>query len=648
MANSQFKHSDALAMQRLLERQVAKATDVNGMVDVVHLVGLIGTTYEEFNRDRRRVDRSNQVMAEELAETNRDLAKTAAILKIQNERFEAAVNNMSQGLCMFDRHGILVVHNKRLLNLLRLSDDAKLHKLSVEELVKDFRRRREAGPESEPTAKSYLALTQSTTRASMNIEFQNGQVLAVVHHPMSDGGFVHTFEDVTDRYKAEAKVNHLASHDVLTDLPNRRLLKQRVETELGQAFSRSAMLCLDLDRFKWVNDTLGHAAGDEMLTEVARRLRDSVRAGDTIARLGGDEFAIFMAGVREEADAGALASRIVREIGKPFDLAGNTVNIGVSIGLAMAPRDGDSPERLIKSADMALYEAKRLGRGCFAFFEPAFDALAHKRRALEMDLRRALDEHQFELHYQPQIISEGGYVVGFEALLRWNNPERGQISPMEFIPLAEELGLIIPLGDWVVQQACLTATAWPSDVIVAVNVSARQFVNHDFVRVVHDALEKSGLEPSRLELEITETALMDNSSGISSIMRSLRQLGVGIAMDDFGTGYSSLAYLRRFSFTRLKIDRSFVSDLGQDPQSIAIVRAVVALCGSLGIVTIAEGVETLEQANILKSENCLQLQGYLYGRPGPASKVAETLRTHGHKSAPRIGHSEHSALVYQA
>jgi diguanylate cyclase (GGDEF)-like protein len=636
MTAATSRHADCHAMHRLIARQVEKASNAAGEINIENLLNSVRVTYEEFNQDRRRADHSNQVMAEELEDTYRDLAKTAKILQLQNERFEAAINNMSQGLCMFDGEGLLLVHNAQIYKLFGVATDVVLQRKSLEELIVIAREARGHRALNDSLSHAYLDLVRSKTRRTLHLEYPNGQVLAVAHHPLSDGGFVHTYEDITDRRKAEAKVNHLASHDVLTDLPNRRLLKQRIEHSLLNAIGPSTMYCLDLDGFKLINDTLGHGAGDELLTQVAQRLRDSVRTGDTVARLGGDEFAVLVQGLRDEADASILAERIVSELGKPFDLAGTTVSIGVSIGVAIAPRDGNSPERLIKSADVALYEAKRAGRGCYKFFEPRLDVLTHKRRALEMDLRRALDENQFELYFQPLVVSEGRYITGFEALLRWNHPERGQVAPLDFIPLAEELGLIVPIGDWVIRTACATAANWPEDITVAVNVSARQFVNHDLISVVSEALLKTGLDPARLELEMTETALIDSGGHMTGIMRDLRKLGVRIAMDDFGTGYSSLAYLRRFEFSKVKIDRSFVSDLEGDPQSIAIVRAVVALCGSLGIVTTAEGVETNEQANILVQEHCTQLQGYYFGRPSPAAAVPGMLKALGRRTKPAL------------
>ncbi len=636
MTEAPAKHSDRQAMQRLIERQLEKATQADGSIDVGQLVQTVSKTYEEFNRDRRRTDHSNQVMAEELSDTYRDLDKTAKILQLQNERFEAAINNISQGLAMFDGDGLLMVHNAQLYKLFGVSPEVVLLKKTLPELIVIAREARGHRSISDPLSQAYVDLVRSKSRRTLHLEYPGGLVLAIAHHPLSDGGYVQTFEDISDRRKAEAKVNHLASHDVLTDLPNRRLLKQRIEHSLLNAIGRSAIFCLDLDGFKPINDTLGHAAGDDLLTQVSQRLRECVRTGDTVSRLGGDEFAILVEGLHDEADASVLAERIVRELAKPFDVAGNTVSIGVSIGVAIAPRDGNSPDRLIKSADVALYEAKRSGRGCYKFFEPRLDVLTHKRRALEMDLRRAIAEEQFELYFQPLVASEGRYITGFEALLRWHHPERGLVAPMEFIPLAEELGLIVPIGDWVIRTACATAAQWPEDVTIAVNVSARQFVNHDLISVVSETLLRTGLDPSRLELEMTETALIDSGGQMTGIMRDLRKLGVRIAMDDFGTGYSSLAYLRRFEFSKVKIDRSFVSDLEGDPQSIAIVRAVVALCCSLGIVTTAEGVETNEQANILVQEHCTQLQGYFFGRPSPASAVAGMLKSLGHRRQPLV------------
>ncbi len=536
-------------------------------------------------------------------------------LKVQSKRFEAAMEHMKLGLYMFDEHGRLEVANERAKRLLGVHVDDSLTGLTIDELCLRVLEKLGKLASGHARIEAFLALSRSQENSSLNLVFDSGKVLHVAHSPLQEGGFVQTLEDVTERRKAEAKASHLSSHDALTNLPNRRLLKQHIYVSLNDSQADCAVLCVDLDRFKAVNDTLGHAGGDALLVEVAKRLKQCVRAGDTVGRLGGDEFVILIANVQGAPDASALADRVVREIGKPFDLLGHSVIVGASVGVAMAPRDGDNPDRLIKSADMALFEAKREGRGCYRFFEPGLEAKARERQSLEIDLRRAVLEKQFELHFQPVFAARQRKLIGFEALIRWNHPTRGRVSPLDFITIAEELGLITELGDWIIDEACRTAAAWPEDIVVAVNVSARQFINHDLYAVVNEALLRHNLAPSRLEIEITESALMENGGEIATVLQRLRRQGIGIAMDDFGTGYSSLAYLRRFHFSKVKIDRSFIGGLATENQSIAIVRAIIALCKSLGIVVTAEGVETEVQADILRLENCDYLQGFLLGRP---------------------------------
>jgi diguanylate cyclase (GGDEF)-like protein len=430
---------------------------------------------------------------------------------------------------------------------------------------------------------------------------------------------------------SRARVRHQALHDGLTGLPNRLLLQER----LGQALAHArrggtgaagggavAVLCLDLDRFKPVNDTLGHAVGDALLCAAAERLRGHVREEDTVARLGGDEFAILQAGVAQPEGAGALARRLVEALGQPFEVDGHQLVVGASVGIALAPGDGADPDDLLKKADMALYRAKADGRGTFRSFEPGMDAKLHARRLLELDLRKALASGGFELHYQPLVDLRTGAIAAFEALLRWPHPSRGMVPPAEFVPLAEEVGLIVPLGEWVLHRACEDAAGWPGEVRVAVNLSAVQFRGDALVPSVVAALAASGLPAERLELEITEGVLLQDGEATLATLRDLRALGVRVAMDDFGTGYSSLGYLRSFPFDKIKIDRSFVGELGASPDCEAIVRAVTGLGGSLGIATTAEGVETAEQLERLRAEGCDEAQGYHLGRPMPAREAA--------------------------
>ena len=386
-----------------------------------------------------------------------------------------------------------------------------------------------------------------------------------------------------------------------------------------------AVLCLDLDRFKPVNDTLGHPVGDALLRAVAARLLACVREGDTAARLGGDEFAVLQAGAGQPEAAGALARRLVEALSAPYEVLGHQVVVGASVGVALAPGDGRDPDELLKRADMALYRAKADGRGTFRSFEPGMDARLQARRLLELDLRKALAAGELELHYQPLVDLRTGAVSALEALLRWRHPARGLVPPGEFVPLAEEIGLIVPVGGWVLRRACADAAGWPGGVRVAVNLSAAQFRGRELVAAVVGALAAAGLAPARLELEITETVLLRDGEATLATLRELRALGVRIAMDDFGTGYSSLGYLRSFPFDKIKIDRCFVRDLGASADCEAIVRAVTGLGGSLGIATTAEGVETEEQLERLRAEGCDEAQGFHLGRPMPAADVRALL-----------------------
>jgi diguanylate cyclase (GGDEF)-like protein len=445
---------------------------------------------------------------------------------------------------------------------------------------------------------------------------------------MEGGGWVVTYEDITEWRNAQAQIAHMARHDPLTDLPNRTMLGEAMEQALRRVARNQqvAVLCLDLDHFKDVNDSLGHPVGDNLLKVVGKRIGDCIRESDTLARLGGDEFAVLQVETSNQlTDPAALASRLVDVLSVPYEISGHQVVIGVSIGVSVAPADSTDSNQLLKNADMALYRAKADGRGTYRFFEPEMDARAQERRALELDMRAALVRGEFELYYQPIHELDGGRILAFEALARWNHPKRGMIMPDDFIPLAEQTGLILPLGEWVLRTACLEAASWPHDIGVAVNLSAVQFKGRILVATVVGALSASGLKPQRLELEITESVLLQDCTGTLAILHSLRNLGVRIAMDDFGTGYSSLSYLRSFPFDKIKIDRSFVHELATREDSMAIVRAVAGLGRSLGICTTAEGVETEEQLTLLRSEGCTEVQGYLFSAPRPAADVERLL-----------------------
>jgi diguanylate cyclase (GGDEF)-like protein/PAS domain S-box-containing protein len=438
----------------------------------------------------------------------------------------------------------------------------------------------------------------------------------------SSFGAVVICTDLSDRKRAEARIAHMANHDWLTGLPNRVLFRERLNAALQSIAGRTlafAVLCVDLDRFKAVNDTLGHAKGDSLLQSVALRLEGVVREGDTVARVGGDEFTLIQLGVTEPEQAVALAERLIHDLSQPFDLDGREVQIGASVGIALAPLHGRDPDHLLGFGDVALYDAKSKGRCQVSLFSPTMDHLRRQRAELEIDLRRAVADERLLLHYQPQYHLPTGRLVGAEALVRWTDAVRGPVSPSEFIPIAEESGLINVIGEWVLATACREAASWPQQVRVAVNVSPAQFHAGDLIGNVRRVLDESGLAPHRLELEITEGVFMRDSDMTRTALIGLKALGVRITLDDFGTGYSSLSYLRRMPFDKIKVDRSFVAALGHDPAANALVRSIIGLARGLGLETNAEGVETKGQAQMLRDEGCQEVQGYYFGRPMSAA-----------------------------
>lgn len=572
-------------------------------------------------RDRDlQLEEVNKALEERVRDRTTELAQKTILL-------QATLDNMDQGLMLVDADGTVPLCNQRALELLDLPEDLMTSRPTFE-AVRNYQLSKNDFARSEDAVRLWVA--KGGVEPTLHVyerERPNGVVLEIRTVPLPDGGAVRTYTDITARKQAERKAAHMARHDALTDLPNRTLFRERLDQEIAQLRRHGgtlAVFCLDLDRFKIVNDTLGHLAGDSLLQEVSRRIRGALRAEDAVARLGGDEFAILQTGLPQPHSASALARRLIDIMAEPVFIDGQRLNIGVSVGVSLAPDDGLDADTLFKAADLALYRAKNEGRNTVRFYEAGMDAAVQARRALELDMREALARGDFELHYQPMLDVARGSISGFEALLRWNHPKRGLISPAEFIPLAEETGLIAPLGEWVLRSACNEAASWPDPVKVAVNISAVQFNDAGLMPVIVSALAHSGLPARRLEIEITESVLIEESDVVLHALHELRRLGVRISMDDFGTGYSSLSYLRKFSFDKIKIDRSFVNEI-DDTDTAAIVRAIVGLGSRLGIAITAEGVETAAQLELLRREGCTEVQGFLVSPAVPPERVPDLL-----------------------
>jgi len=554
---------------------------------------------------------------DELTVANHAVRVANAELSVRNAHFHAALENMSQGLCMVDADQRLIVCNRPFVTMFHLEPATAVPGTALGALAFTPALRDE-----------HLRLSEQRRPAAFVYEPAGERALAVSHRPLPDGGWVATYEDVTERRRTEARIAYIAHHDELTGLPNRTQYRQRIEEVLALprgSDEKLSVLLLDLDHFKEVNDSLGHSAGDALLEVVARRLRACTRAADLVARLGGDEFVVIPEYTHSAREASRLAERIVQAIGEPYEIDSKRVLVSVSIGIAVEPAAGASAELLLKYADMALYQAKANGRATWCFYEPEMDQKVQMRRAMSADLADALRLGQLEVHYQPVIDLARRRVAGFEALLRWRHPERGLVPPMQFIPLAEETGLITVIGEWVLRQACLEATTWPDHVRIAVNLSPRQFHGSNVALMVEAVLDQTGLDPGRLELEITESLLLQDGDDVLAALRELRALGVGVVLDDFGTGYASLSYLRKFPFTKLKIDQTFVRGMELRDDCIIIIDAVAAMARRLGMMVTAEGIETEEQLAIVRDAGCNLGQGYLFGRPAPSMEATRLI-----------------------
>ncbi|MCC6780890.1 MAG: EAL domain-containing protein [Hyphomicrobiales bacterium] len=560
-----------------------------------------------------------------LDETFATLRRRDEDLERQRDEFEAAIENLPYGIGMFDAAGRLIVRNSAFFRMYGLRAEQVLPGTALSAILEQ-RVSRSIYPSSEGRFREDRFDPAGGTDVLVD-RLRDGRVIEITRKPMANGGWVAVHKDITEQRRAEDKIAHMAHHDALTGLPNRVLLYDKLvhHLEVSRPGGQIAVLCLDLDQFKQVNDTLGHSVGDALLGAVARRLRECVRESDIVARLGGDEFAVIQTGLSQPSAATTLAQRLVEQMTVPFEAAGHEVAVFTSIGIAIAPDDGADAEQLLRSADLALYRTKEQGRNGFCFFEPEMDARMHERRNLEIDLRKAIVQGGFRLVYQPVVNLAHNRITGFEALLRWHHPVRGVVPPTQFVPLAEETGLIVPIGEWVLRQACVDAARWPDDIRVAINISPVQFRSKSLAAAVVSALSTAGLAPDRLEIEITESSLLHNNEATLAVLYQLQGIGVRVAMDDFGTGYSSLSYLRSFPFDKIKIDQSFVRDLDRTKDAVAIVRAVSSLAAELGMVTTAEGVDTVSQLERVRAEGCSEVQGYLFSPPQPASEVPRLL-----------------------
>jgi diguanylate cyclase (GGDEF)-like protein/PAS domain S-box-containing protein len=551
------------------------------------------------------------------------LESTQQNLQAQLSRYKAAIDNMPQGLILFDAAEQLVVCNSRYIEMYGLSNEILKPGSTLTEVIKHRAGQGNLLRDPEQYRAELLAKVHLGEQFNLVVETADGRKILIAGRPMPSGAWLATHEDITERLKVEAEISHMAMHDALTRLPNRLFLDEQMRNRLVHLSrdQKFAILYLNLDRFKRINDTLGHPLGDNLLQHLAERMNGCLRDGDTLARLGSDEFAVLQGNFKRPNDAIALAARLIEAASAPFDLEGHQVVIGVSIGIAVAPTDAADADQLLKNANTALYRAKADGRGTYRFFETQMDALMQARSALERDLQTALAKGEFELFYQPVANLENNKIVSCEALLRWHHPERGTVSPADFISVAEEMGLIIPLGEWVLRTACAEAALWPDHVQVAVNVSSSQLNSKNLINVIVGAIASSGIRPNRLELEITESILIQNTSENQSTLKSLHELGVQFAMDDFGTGYSSLGYLLSFPFNRIKIDRSFIAGLPDKKESYVVVGAIAGLARNLGMRVTAEGVETAQQLAQVRILGCTEVQGYFFSRPRPASEL---------------------------
>ena len=577
-------------------------------------------------------------IADRLRQTLTGAVVAARNARLLSARLDAALNNMGHGLCMVDRNGTIAISNHRLPQLLGVRPDLfQAGRPVLEAFLACARARLVETSDLRSCLRELRDQMAGERPAPMLLPIRGGRMMMITSRSMPDGSSVVLVEDVTEQKNAEARISRLAHYDSLTDLPNRVMFRESVARLLSGAGGANgcALLFIDLDEFKQVNDTLGHPSGDELLKIVAARLRAITRPDDLIARLGGDEFVIVRSPLSDPGQASEAAERVVEELGRPYEVNGHVVVIGASVGIAVAPADGADADTLLKNADMALYRAKAEGRGRYRFFELGMDVRLRERRALELDLRHALERNEFELHYQPIVSLKTGRIAACEALLRWHHPERGLVSPAEFIPLSEEMGLIVEIGRWALVAACQEANNWPAETRVSVNLSPVQFRHGGLLDTIGEALALSGLAADRLHVEITESTLLRDTESVLTTLHEIRRLGVGISLDDFGTGYSSLSYIRTFPLQAVKIDRSFLFGIESNEQQKILLRGISRLCGELGVRVIVEGVETYDQLDVIAADPHIgEAQGYLFAKPAPAVHTRQLLEA---RFRPAIG-----------